>query len=485
MKQQHAEPLLTRIRRAVAWSGADGLVRAISNLAITIVLARLITPGEFGVMAMVLVFTAVASVLANFGLSSALIQKQDATLEDESTALFFGLAMAGLAALVLSLCAPWIAEFYRQPLLEDVVPVLSLGLVFASMGSVQSALLRKALDFRPLMWIGMASMLGSGLLAIGLAWAGYGVWALVWQSVASSALGTLLLWSASRWRPVFVLRMHSLRSLLSFGGYMAATSMINAVYVHLYAMAIGRSYGAADAGFYARAHSTQQFPAAFLSNVLNRVAFPAFSEVSGNPERLRRGLANAMRTVMLVNVPVCLGMALVAEPLVQLVFGDAWLPSVPLLQVLSLAGVLWPLQLLNVNALMAQGHARRMLKIEIAKKSLGASVLALTIHWGLLAVAVGQLAATCASFVINAHYTRRLLGFGATAQLAQLWRIGAAAAAMAGVLIGLEAFLPSQPGPRLGVAIALGGGTYGLVAWLLGELSRERIENLTGAKLGR
>lgn len=473
-------PLSTRIRHAVAWSGAESLVRATLNLAITIALARLVTPEEFGVMAMVLVFTAVANVLAGFGIASALIQKQDATLEDESTAFFFGLAMAGLAALVLSLCAPWIAAFYHQPLLADVVPVLSMGLVFASAGSVQSALLRKALHFRPMVWIGMASMLGSGALAIGLAWAGFGVWALVWQSVAAGALGTLLLWSTARWRPRFVVRLRSLRSLVAFGGYMTAASTLNAVYIHLYAMVVGRSYGAADAGFYARAHSTQQFPAAFLSNVLNRVAFPAFSQVSGDPDRLRRGLASAMRAVMLVNVPVCVGMALVAEPLVLLAFGEPWLPSVPLLQILSLAGVLWPLQLMNVNVLMAQGHTRRMLKIEVAKKSFGAAVLALTIHWGLVAVALGQLVAVCVSFVINAHYSRRLLGFGAGAQLAQLWRIAVAAAAMAGVLLGLDAFLPSGAMARLSASVALGGGVYLGVAWLLGELPVEQFARLAG-----
>lgn len=452
-------------RRASFWSGGDGVLRALIGFAITVALARLVAPDQFGVIAMILVFSAIASVLVDAGLGTALIQRQDADHVDESTAFHFNLGMSVVLALLLALSAPWIARFFGQPQLTGIARLMAVNLVVSALGTIHTTLLAKELNFRPLLFIGLWSMLFSGALAIGLAWRGYGAWALAWQVLAQTTMSTVLLWVWHRWRPLWVFDRDALRRLLGFGGHVMVANIIDAFYTRLYSVFIGKLFNAADLGYYTRAQSTQQMPAALLANMLNRVALPAFSRASADPMVLMQALAKAMRLLMFVNLPLMAGMAMTAEPLVLALFGARWLPAVPLLQMLCVVGSLWPLQILNVSALLAQGHSRLLLRIEVIKKGFGVLALLAASPHGLLAIASSQALTAVVALCINCFYSGRFLGFGVVAQMSALLRTIAATMAMMAIVLVARHQLVVDPLWQLVLLFPLGVLSY-LVASL-------------------
>ncbi len=461
--------------RASLWSGADGVIRALIGFSITIVLARLVSPSEFGIVAMILVFSAVAGVLIDSGLGTALIQRQDATHADESAVFYFTLAISMVMAVTLALGAPWIADFFVQPDLTVIARIMAINLVIGALGAIHTTLLMKELNFRPLLFIGLWSIALSGALAIVLAWYGYGAWSLVWQVLAQTTISTLLLWLWYPWRPLPAFDRSALRRLMIFGGPVLASKLIDTLYNRLYSVLIGKLFSPADLGFYTRAQSTQQLPTNLLTNTLNRVAFPAFSRAAKDPKRLSTALVKTTRLLMFVNLPVMAGLALVASPAVEVLFGQRWMPVVPLLQALCVVGALWPLQVLNLSALIAQGHSRLLLKIELLKKVVGIAALLISIPFGLVAIAWGQAAASVIAFLINSWYSGRFLAFGAAAQLLALRRVSLATVVMAGAVLAFKSAYHLHPLAELVLFSSVGASVYLCACWLIRERSLQEL----------
>lgn len=462
------ENLAHHARRAAFWSGGDSVLRALLGFAITVALARLVAPDEFGVLAMILVFSAIANVLVDAGLGTALIQRQDASHVDESTAFHFNLGMSVVLALLLALSAPWIARFFGQPLLTGIARLMAINLIVSALGAIHTTLLAKELNFRPQLFVGLWSMLLSGVLAIYLAWHGYGAWALAWQVLAQTSISTILLWTWHHWRPLAIFDRAALCRMLAFGSHLMVANMIDAIYTRLYSVFIGKIYSAGDLGYYGRAQSTQQMPTQLLANMLNRVALPAFARTSSDPAVLVQALAKASRLLMFVNLPLMAGMAATAQPLVLALFGARWLPAVPLLQVLCLLGALWPLQVLNVSALLAQGEARLVLRIELIKKGFGVLALAVASPFGLLAIAWSQVVAASFAFMVNGYYSGRLLGFGAVAQLWAVTRNILASLVMIAVVVSAQHNLSLPAWAQLALLVPLGVIVYLAASVVLG-----------------
>src|SRR5690606_35031586 len=250
--------LASSTHRATLWSGADGALRAIFGFAITVVLARLVSPAEFGLMAIVLVFSAVANVFVDSGLSTALIQRQDVGRREESTVFLFNVIVAFVAALALSLCAPLIAGFFVEPELEGMTRLMAVGLVIGAFGSIHTTLLVKTLNFRPLTLATFWSWAISGGVAVLLASNGYGAWSLAWQLVVQVTVSTLLLWVSHRWRPEMIFDRVAFRGLFSFGFHVMAANIVDSLYTRVYSVVIGKIFSTTDLGFYTRAQSTQQ-----------------------------------------------------------------------------------------------------------------------------------------------------------------------------------------------------------------------------------
>lgn len=405
---------------AAKWSALDVFMRQGVQFCVTIVLARILTPDDFGVIAMLALFIGVAGIFIDGGFSAALIQRQNITHTDESTVFYFNLGMGAFVALMLSVAAPWIAAFFKQAALEYLTYAMAFNLFINAAGAIHNTLLNKELDFKTLAKIGAISSILSGVLAVYMAVEGYGVWSLAGQTVVSGIVTVLLLWLWHPWRPVLVFSFDSLRSFFRFGGYEMAAVLTDVFSTNLYLILIGKMYSARDVGFYDRAQRTQQLPIALMMGIINRVAYSTFSTVAKDKARLARGLRQAQAMSMFVNMPVLIGVIILAEQLVLTLFGPQWLPCVPILQVLGLVGLLWPLHVLNLNILKAQGRADLFFWITMFKKVFTISLTIAASFYGIMAIAWTQVIISIFAYFVNTHYTKVFLDYGGFRQLSDL-----------------------------------------------------------------
>lgn len=458
--------LKRRALSATLWSGADIILRQGLQFVVSIVLARILSPGEFGTVALLALFTGLATVFVDGGFSAALIQRHDVDHTDESTVFWFNLMAGTIVALCLWAAAPFIAGFYHLNVLLPLTVAMAVNVFLGSLGAIHSTLLSKRLDFFTQMKVGCIATLISGATAIALARAGYGVWALAGQVLMMTATTTSLLWILNPWRPAWVYSRISVRKLFGFGGYHLASSLLEMAYARLYTLFIGRYYGVRELGFYNNADSTKQLPGGFLSSVLARVILPMFSAAAHDVILLRRGTQLALRGMVLLNAPMMLGMAGAARPLVLTLFGATWLPAIPILQVLCLAGLFWPLHVINLNVLMAQGHSRLMFRLEIMKKLLGVGLLVLGATHGVLGIAWSQVVFNLLAFAINAYYTGRLLGYGALAQFRDILPVICVAALAGAIVYGVSMRWQADSFLRLLGLVVIGGSAFFTIAWV-------------------
>jgi O-antigen/teichoic acid export membrane protein len=441
---------------AMLWSGADLFMRQGVQFVVAIILARLLSPEEFGTIALLYLFVGIAGVFADGGFSSALVQKQDATHADESTVFWINLAMGALVASALWLVAPWIAAFFGYPVLVPLAGMLAISLFLNALGSIHLVLFSKRLEFRRPMMISVSAALTSGTVAILLADRGFGVWALAWQAVVSSLVSTLLFWTLSPWRPAAAFSLASARRLFRFGGYLMMSGLLDVIYNRISSLLIGKVYGVRDLAFYNRADNTKQIPVDVLSNALGRVAFPMYSAAAGSPDRLRNGIRLSVQGMTLINTPMMLGLLATAENLVPVLFGEKWQPAVPILQVLCIAGIFWPFHVINLNVLKAQGHSDLFFRLEIVKKIVGVSCLAIGSLYGVMGIAWSQVAFGLAAFLINAHYTGKQLRYGAYAQAGDASAVFLVSAAMALAVFAIGRFIEAKMPVVLSVQIITG-----------------------------
>jgi teichuronic acid exporter len=424
-------PLKDKAVSATLWSGTDTFARQGVQFIITLILARLLTPTDYGTIGLLSIFIGVAGVFSTAGFASALIQRHEVSDTDLSSVFYFNVGMALLLSILLALIAPWFAAFYHMPVLRPLTRLMAAQLFLGAFGIIQSTLLSKTLNFRRQCAISVSSAVAMGIIAIPLARNGYGVWSLAISSLAATCVSTLLLWVLSSWRPRPVFSVTAIHSLFRFGSYLMISGLLDTLFTRLNTLVIGKFYSPRDLGFYSRADGTQQLPAGLLSGVIARVAFPIFAAARQDKELLRKGLRKAITTVMLINIPVMLGIAVTARSLVLVLFGKQWLPCVPYLQILCFGGVLWPLHVLNLNILMAQGHSNLFFRLELVKKAVGIALIGTACFFGITAIAWSMVAIGVIGFAINSWYSGRFLQYGTVRQSLDLVPYGAASLVMA------------------------------------------------------
>jgi len=381
-----------------------------------VVVARLLTPSDLGLMAILLVFTSIGTVLVESGLGMALIQRQRCTDDDETTVFSFAVMTSMVLATTLLIAAPGVASFFDEPRLTPLLRAASVMFPLAALGTVPDALLTMRLDFKARTKAQFVASLISGALAVSLAWIGWGVWALVAQLVVASAARTAMVWVSSRWRPRGRFRRGSLKTLGRFGAFMLSASLLNAVFTRLQSLVLGKLFDTNALGYYALADTTRQAPANFVTGVLGRVGLPSFSALAHDRTALREALRVALRVSMFIFVPCMVMIAVLAEPLITMVYGDRWLPAAPVLSIMAIATALWPLHVLNIAALNAQGRSDLTLRIELVKDGMSLLYIVVGSPWGGVGLASALLAASITAHVVNAYYTKKLLDFGAVSQ---------------------------------------------------------------------
>lgn len=461
-----ASSLKRRSVVAMLWSGADLFMRYGVQLVVAVILARLLSPEEFGTIALLYLFTGIAGVFIDGGFSSALVQKQNMTQTDESSVFWANLGISIFSAGVLSAAAPLISGFFGYPILVPLTGMLAASLVLNALGSIHLVLFSKRLDFKTPMLVSSAAAVSSGALAIWMAFEGFGIWALAWQAVCSSLVSTVLLWCFSLWRPTLEFSVNSLQSLFRFGSYLMLSGLLDISYNRIYSILIGKCYGVKELAYYNRADNTKQIPVDVLAAALSKVAFPVFSTVSHDTEKLRRGVRTVVKVIMFVNLPVMFGLMATAENVVRLLFGEQWLPCVPILQVLCIAGMFWPLHVINLSVLKAQGHSNLFFRLELIKKLFGITALLVGVYFGVMGIAWSQVFMGGVAFAINAYYSGTHLGYGVIQQVADILKSLLVSAAMAAVVLSLNLYEAFTTGSQFVLQVSVGFVFYVVAAFI-------------------
>ncbi len=387
---------------------------------VTIVLARLLAPEDFGLLGMLAVFITISNKIVESGFGQALIQKQNATLIDESTVFYFNFLIGVFMAGVLFVCAPLIAAFYNQPILISLIRVLALNIIFYSLGFIHITLLIKKIDFKSLFKVQFLSTVLSGGTGIFFAYHGFGVWSLVFQSMVSSLALSLSAWVVSRWRPMFDFSLESLKDMFGFGSRLLMAGIINSAFENIYLIIIGKIYSPSALGYYTQAKKLQEIPVKNINTIVSRVAFPVFSSIQSEKYLLRESIKKALSTLVLIVFPVMTGLAVVADNFVNVVLTPKWTPSIPYIRLLCVIGAMLPLHMINLNVLKALGRSDIYLRLELIKKALVVISVMITYRWGIEAMLYGGIIVSVIGFYLNSYHTGRSLNYTAVEQIIDL-----------------------------------------------------------------
>lgn len=387
------------------------------NVVIGIVLARVLTPGIFGLIGMLTVFIAIGTSLMDSGMTSSLIRTNDATQNDYSTVFFVNLIFSVLLYCILYACAPLIADFYHQPILSPITRVYTLSFIIRAFVGVQTTKLTKEMRFKEQMFMQIPSTIAGGLLGVFLAYKGYGVWSLVWMNLAQSSLFTIQHWIFSGWTPSLIIDRSRLKYHLHFGYKLTISGLIDAVYANIYRIVIGRYFSASDVGYYSQARNLQMLPINNISNALNKVTYPLFASVKNDNVKLKEAYRKLLHQVIFWVAPMMLLAIVVAKPLFILLLTDKWLPAVPFFQLLCLSGILYPFHTYNLNILNVKGRSDLFLKLEIIKKVFITVGIAVSIFYGIYALLYFQVIASVFAFCVNTWYSGKFIDYSGRQQM--------------------------------------------------------------------
>jgi teichuronic acid exporter len=426
-----SENLKSKTVRGVLWSATERFSVQALQFILGIILARLLLPSDYGLVGMLTIFMAISQTFVDSGFSSALIQKKNRTETDYSTVFIFNIGVGLFVYLLLYLSAPFISEFYNSPELTLLTKVIGVNIIITSFSVVQQAKLNIILDFKTQAKASLSSAFIGGCIGIALAYKGYGVWALVAQSLIINSLRTIILWHVSNWQPTTGFSKKSFDTLFSFGSKLLVTGLLNTIFINLYYLVIGKVFNARELGFYSRAKQFQKFPSENVTGILQRVTFPVLSMIQDDNIRLEKTFRIMIRLSTFVVFPLMIGLAVVSEPLIRLLLTDKWMPAVPLLQLLCVAGITYPVHALNLNVLSVKGRSDLILKLEIIKKLIITCAILVTYSFGVKAMVIGQIITAAIAFIINTYYAGEMIKYGTWKQIKDMLPVAAITLIMA------------------------------------------------------
>lgn len=405
----------------VSWSVIDNIASSGISFLVGIVLARILSPAEFGILGMITVFIAVSNSIIDSGFSSALIRKTDAKDIDYNTVFYFNLLLGLFLYIILFFCAPAISNFFHEPLLIPVTRVMGSVLIINAISIIQRTLLVKKVDFKTQTKISLISSAASGIIGIGMAVYGFGVWSLVGQQVSRQLLNTIFLWIYNTWRPAKEFSKQSFNELFSFGSKLLVSGLIDTIYKNIYYLIIGKFYSAAQLGQYTRA---EQFNTVFSSNltsVVQRVSYPVLSSIQDESERLKQAYRRIIKTTMLVTFACMLCLAAIAKPLILILIGEKWLPAVVFIQIICFAEMLYPLHAINLNILQVKGRSDLFLKLEILKKTIAVIPITLGVFYGIEFMLWGSVITSFVAYFLNSRYSSKLIDYSTWSQIKDIF----------------------------------------------------------------
>lgn len=450
-----------KLVKSVLWNSLEKFFVKGTSFIISIVLARILTPEDYGLIGMLTVFIALSTIFIESGFAKALIQKQERTEVDFSTVFYFNLLIAVVIYIILYASAPYVSSFYDAPILCPILRVLSLNIIVGSVNIVQRAKLMILMDFKVLAKINFLGTLLGGLGGITMAYAGVGVWALVGQTLITTITMAFLFFYFTKWTPLWSFSVASFKQLFRFGSRLLIAGSVATIFNNITTIAIGKIYKSNQLGFYTRASQFTEMIAWTINDILGTVTFPVLSELQNDREHMLLVYKKSLFYTSLIIFPIMILLAVLAQPLVVILLTDKWLPSVVLMQILCFARMLTPLSAINMNLLNAIGRSDLYMKIDLSKLPLETIILIITIPMGIKAIVIGNLISTIICFFINAYYPGNFFNYGGWSQLKDTSKIFIALIIMAS---GAYIVIQMLDSPLL--QLLLGGG-IGLILYVI------------------
>lgn len=404
----------------VLWSGMEKFALQVFGFIQGVILARLLSPTDYGLISMVSIFVMLSYSFVDAGFGTALIQKQNRSEKDYSTVFVLNIAISLLIAISLYLCRGLIAHFYHEPILVNIIGIYAILVFLSSLIAIQDVRLSIYLEFRKKSIINIITTIVSGLFSIILAFCGYGVWSLLVPQFLSIAVKACLYWHFQHWFPRFYFSVASCKLLFGFGSKILASSILSTIFENIYSLVIGKVYSARDLGYYSRADSYSSLPAKTAGGIIESVAFPVFSQLQEDKQALLFAFIKMLRLSAYIIFPVMMGLAALGKPLVILLVTDKWMSSIILLQLLCFSRMWWHIQVLNLNLLKAKGRSDLFFSLEIIKRVLTIIVLCLTFTWGIIVMCIGNIFISILSMFVNSYYTGKLIDFGIIKQFKEI-----------------------------------------------------------------
>lgn len=392
------------------WSAIERFSLQSVQFVINIIMARLLVPSDYGMIGMLAIFLQISQAFVDSGFTNALIQRKDRTETDFSTVFYFNILIALIFYGVLFISAPAIARFYDMPELINVTRIIAFTLIINSLSAVHRTILIIDVNFKTQSKISLSAALISGCLGIWMAYTGWGVWALVWQTILNSILLTILFHYFVRWKPLLTFSVQSFKRLFSFGSKLLVSGMIHTIYKNLYTIVIGKRFSAVDLGYYTRAEQFAMFPSSNLNAIISRVIFPVLSTIQDDDDELKTVYRKYICLSSYIIFPLMVGLSALAKPTIELLLTEKWSGVVILLQILCFDWMFDHLSMINLNLLYVKGRSDLALKLEIVKKTIATTILFISIPFGLIGMCCGRVLYSLIATYLNSRYTKSLIG---------------------------------------------------------------------------
>lgn len=399
------------------WSLIDSFANQGIQFIVGIILARILSPEEFGLIGMLTIFIALSQAFVDSGFSNALIRKQNCTQTDYSTVFYFNILTSVVLYLILFIFAGSISIFFNEPQLKPLIRILSIGIILNALGMIQRTILTKQINFKMQTRVSALSSSISGTIAIAMAINGFGVWSLVALTLFRFALSSILYWAWTNWYPILVFSKNSFKELFSFGNKLLLSGLLDTIYNNMYYLIIGKFFSAAKLGYFIRANQFQSLPSQQLTSILGRVSYPILSTIQDDTIKLKSAYQRLIKSTMFITSVLLLGMAASAESIIISLIGEQWRPSIAYLQMLCFVGLFYPISALNLNMLKVQGRSDLFLRLEIIKKVLSIPVIIIGIIYGIRIMILGMIINSIIGYYLNSFWSGKHIGYSFSQQL--------------------------------------------------------------------
>lgn len=412
-----AESLRNKTIKGTFWSGIDNIANQGVSFLVGLVLARILSPTDYGLIGYILIIIAILNSIVDSGFSNALIRKKNAREIDYNTTFIFNLVLSVGMAVIMVVSAPWVSRFLKEPQLIPLIRAMSAIIVINALAIIQRTTLIKRIDFKTQTKVSLISSISSGVIGIGMALYGMGVWSLVGQQISRQLLNTVFLWKFNRWLPKWQFSWASFRELFNFGWKLMVSGLIDVTWKEIYQLVIGKCYSTATLGQYTRGKQFSDIFSTNMTTIVQRVSYPVLSSVQDDRTRLKEGYRKIIKVCMFISFTCLFGLGAVAEPLITVLIGPQWREAAEYLQIIVFAASLYPLQAINLNMLQVQGRSDLFLKLEIIKKAVAVGPVLLGIFVGIKWMLWGSLATGIFAYYLNSYYSGRMLNYSMWQQI--------------------------------------------------------------------